>query len=170
MPARLLIAYATKSGATAEIADAMGQTLQAAGFTVDVLPVQQVLSLTGYSAAVVGSAVRVGKWLPQALAFLRAHQEDFRHIPTAIFTVHALWVGDDEESQRNRAAYTNPVREIVSPVTEAFFAGRIELSRLSFMERLMTRAVKAVEADRRDWEAIAAWAESLSRALGLTGD
>ena len=44
---RVLIAYATKYGATAEIAEKVGQVLTEAGFEADVRPVDQVADLAG---------------------------------------------------------------------------------------------------------------------------
>ncbi|MGE5530648.1 MAG: flavodoxin domain-containing protein [Bacteroidota bacterium] len=167
MAGRVLVAYASKSGTTAEVAEAIAEALRAQKLSVDTLPVDSVAGLSEYSAVVLGSGVRIGKWLPQALAFARKHQSALATLPVAIFTVHMLAVGADEESRQHREAYTAAVRDIVRPRAEAFFAGRIEMSRLSLVERLMTKAVKAPEADDRDWTAIRQWSEGLPEKLGL---
>ena len=168
METRILVAYASKSGTAAEVAQAVGRALPGKSVAVDVRPAQEVSSLDGYQAVVIGSGVRLGRWLPQAVEFVRKHEAQLRQVSTALFTVHMLWIDDSETSRRNRQAYSAPVREIITPKTEAFFAGRIEMARLSFMERVMTKAVRAPEADSRDRDAIRAWAEGLLSALGST--
>lgn len=66
-----------------------------------------------------------------------------------------------------RSTYTAPVRQMQPPAAEAFFAGKMELARLSFFERTLSKAMKAVDEDRRDWKQINAWTESLPTTLGL---
>ena len=60
MDRQVLMTYATKHGATAEIAEKVGQVLSEAGLHTDVLPVDRVGDLTPYSAVILGSAVYVG--------------------------------------------------------------------------------------------------------------
>jgi menaquinone-dependent protoporphyrinogen oxidase len=61
MDIQVLVAYATKYGATAEIAEKIGQVLHQAGLRTDVLPADRVSDLTPYNAVVLGSAVYVGQ-------------------------------------------------------------------------------------------------------------
>ena len=68
---RVLVAYGTKHGATAEIAQAIGSTLRAAGLEVDTLSARRVRSLEPYRAVVLGSAVYAGRWRRDALRTLR---------------------------------------------------------------------------------------------------
>ncbi len=75
MENRILIAYATKAGSTAGIAQRVGEVLARRGTVVDVLPVAKVGDLAPYRAVVLGSAIRLGKLLPEAMAFIELHQE-----------------------------------------------------------------------------------------------
>lgn len=59
MNERILVAYATKAGSTAEVAEVIGQVLRETGATVDVLPARAVEDLTPYRAVIIGSAVRM---------------------------------------------------------------------------------------------------------------
>ncbi len=61
MDVQVLVAFATKYGATAEIADKIGQVLRESGLPADVLPVDSVGDLTRYDAVVLGSAVYAGR-------------------------------------------------------------------------------------------------------------
>ena len=168
MDSKILIAYASKCGSTGEVAQAIGQSLCDKGALVDVRPVKAVTSVDGYRAILVGSAIRMGQWLPEAVDFLKKNQVRLSQMPTAFFTVHMRNVDDSPESQAARAAYVAPVRQLVAPSAEAFFAGKIELARMSLFDRLITQAIKSKEEDLRDWAKIRAWAQGLPLALKLT--
>jgi menaquinone-dependent protoporphyrinogen oxidase len=157
----ILIAYATRAGSTAEIAAALGETLAERGFSVEVKPVKKVSSLDGYQAVILGSAIRMGNWLPEMVKFIQSNQSALNGLPTALFTVHMLNTGDDEASQAARAAYTAPIRALLPDAPEVFFTGVMDFSRLSFLDRFIASLVKAVESDQRDWNAIRRWAETV---------
>jgi len=158
---KVLIAYASKCGSTGEVAAAIAEELTARGKAVDVRLVQNVSTLNGYQAVIVGSAIRMGQWLPEAVEFVETHQQALRQLPTAFFTVHMMNLGDDETSRKNRLAYLDPVRKIMTPQQEVFFAGKMDMARLSFLDRLIAKAVKATDADLRDWQAIRNWAQTI---------
>ena len=67
--------YATKYGATAEIAEKIGQVLCQAGFHSDVLPMDRVSNLSSYKAVVLGSAVYMDRWRKEATKFLKANEK-----------------------------------------------------------------------------------------------
>lgn len=165
MTNRILVAYATRAGSTIEVAAAIGEALSQRGFSVDVKPVKEKPSVDGYQAVVVGSAIRMGSWLPEAVNFIKDNQAQLSRIPTAIFTVHMLNRGEDETSRQARQAYTAAVRQVLSPVDEAFFSGKMDYSRLSFLDRTIAKAVEkqtdSRAGDFRDWEKIRSWAQEL---------
>jgi menaquinone-dependent protoporphyrinogen oxidase len=158
---KVLVAYASKCGSTGEVAEAIARELVARGKAVDVRLAQNVSSLNGYQAVIVGSAIRMGNWLPEAVKFVETHQQVLRQLPTAFFTVHMMNLGDDETSRKNRLAYLDPVRKIMTPQQKVFFAGKMDLARLSFLDRFIAKAVKAADADLRDWQAIRGWAKQI---------
>ena len=59
--ARILVAYASKKGSTAEIAQAIGKEIRAAGHLVDVTEMKSVSSLESYNAVVIGAPFYMGK-------------------------------------------------------------------------------------------------------------
>lgn len=166
MNQRILVTYATKAGSTVEVAAAIGETLTARGFSVDVRPVKEKPSLDGYSAVVMGSAIRIGGWLPEALDFIRKNQARLNQLPVALYTVHMLNCGEDEASRAARTAYTAPVRALLPNAPEAFFAGKMDYSTLSFVDRLLAKAVEKQTnnppGDFRDWTKIRAWAQTMA--------
>jgi len=74
-------------------------------------------------------------------------------------------LGETPEAQAERLKYTAAARAAVTPMEEAFFAGRVDPSRLNLLERLVVRVVGSPIADLRDWSAIDAWADGLAGRL-----
>src|SRR6188474_3367301 len=110
MSNRVLLTYATRTRSTAEVADVISAVLARHGFDVDVKSVKEKPSLEGYHEVILGSAIRMGEWLPEMLEFIRTNQAKLSQIPTAIFTVQMLNTGKDNASRGAKNAYTIPVR------------------------------------------------------------
>jgi len=167
MSNKILVAYASRTGSTAEVAEAIGQTLVESGVQVDVLPMQDIKDLAPYQAVVAGSAIRGGKWLPEAMQFMQTHQAALAQKPFAAFLVcMTLAMPSADKYREHVATWLEPVRALVKPVSEGLFAGALDISKIpSFSDRLKFRlsVVFGVwsEGDHRDWNAIRAWAESL---------
>jgi menaquinone-dependent protoporphyrinogen oxidase len=170
MNQRILITYATRAGATAEVAAAIAEVLSARGFTADVRPVKDKPSIEGYQAVVVGSAIRMSSWLPEAVDFVKTHRTQLSRVPTAFFTVHMLNRGDSEASRQARQAYTAAVRQIAAPTYQIFFEGSMDYDKLKFLDRTLAKAVEkqsdAREGDFRDWDKIRAWARAIFAEAG----
>lgn len=158
---RILVTYATRAGSTAGIATVIAETMAARGYSVDLKPVSEKPDLTGYAAVVIGSAIRMGHWLPEAVDFVKTHQTDLNAVPVALFTVHMLNTGDDEASRTGRLAYLNDIRPLLPGAEEVYFTGAMDFERLSFLDRLIAKMVGAIEEDRRDWGAIKQWARTV---------
>lgn len=164
---RILVTYASRSGSTAEIAEAVGKALTQNGTSVDVLPMQDVKNLSGYRAVVAGSAIRGSKWLPEAMQFLQVHRSELAKKPFATFTACiTLAMSNREQYRQAVAGWLAPVRAEVQPVSEGLFAGMLDFAKLPLtFDTLKLRLVVALgifpKDDRRDWNAIRSWAESL---------
>ncbi len=165
MTARILVAYASYTGSTAGVAEAIGKQLAAGDMTVDVRRVEDATDLNGYSGVVVGSAIHSGRWLPGAVGFVQSHRDRLRQLPTAYFLVCLMAANDTEENRRVVATFLEPVRTLVEPVAEGRFAGYLWYDKYSFVEglgmRIFARTQKLSEGDYRDWDAIRAWADSI---------
>jgi len=154
---RILITYATRAGSTVEIAVVIGKSLSEKGFCVDVEPFEGSPSPKDYRAVIMGSAIRMGSWLPEAIAFVEENQGDLNSKPVALFTVHMLNTGEDEVSLANRHAYAEKVRHLLKDPEETYFEGNMDFSRLSLIDQMIARMVKPIETDNRDWESIRSW-------------
>jgi menaquinone-dependent protoporphyrinogen oxidase len=153
----VLVTYATRAGSTAEIAAAIGESLSQRGLAVDVKAIKEMPELNGYQTVIVGSPIRMGKWLPEAVKFIETNQAALGQRDVALFTVHMLNTGDDEDSRAGRQAYLDSVRPLLNGVEEAYFAGKMDFSRLSFLDRFIAKMVGSVESDNRDWDKIRGW-------------
>jgi menaquinone-dependent protoporphyrinogen oxidase len=80
----ILVAYASKHGATREIVERIAQTLTTAGQEAEARPVREAQDLDGYDAVVIGSAAYHGHWLKEAVEFVRRNQ--------AILTDRPVWL------------------------------------------------------------------------------
>lgn len=167
--ADVLVTYASRAGSTVEIAAAIHQTLADSGLTVDLRPMQAVDDLTPYRAVVAGSAVRMDKWLPEAMQFVERHQRALSQKPFAAFVV-CLALAARNERRREQAlatasGYLHPVRARVPTVSEGLFAGVLDLRKLPLVYRVpfsvLTLAGIFKEGDYRDWDAIRHWADRL---------
>ena len=75
---QILIAVASKHGSTDEIANAIGTELSTLGLDVSVVPVQDVDTIKGYDAVVLGSAIHMGRWMKPAKDFVFPRGSDTR--------------------------------------------------------------------------------------------
>ena len=165
MSNRILVIFAGRTGSTAEVANIINEVLASRGYSVDLKSVKEKPSVEGYRAIIMGSAIRVGGWLPEMLEFIKTNQKTLKQTPTAIFTVHMLNLGTDNVSQAARKAYTVPVWKMLTPAHEAFFAGKLDPEKLSFGDRLLFRIIAGEKGqkvgDFRDWDQIRNWAQSI---------
>lgn len=161
MSNRILVVYATKAGSTAEIAAKIGEHLSERGFNVDVVNVKSKPDPKDYQAVILGSCIRMGGWLPEMMDYIKANQVALNATQTALFTVHMLNAGDDAASIAARTAYMDKVRTLIPGTEEVYFLGSMDFSKLSMLDRFISKMVKSVESDQRDWDKIKNWSETL---------
>lgn len=167
MDTRVLVGYATKYGATAEIADKIGEVIFQAGMQTDVLPTDRVSNLTPYKAIVLGSAVYVGQWRKEAAAFLEANEKTLAKLPVWFFSSGPTGTGDPVQLMQGWRfpEAQQPIADRIQPRDIAFFHGVLDLTKLSLAEKLLIKGIKAPVGDFRDWDAITAWAIGIAEAL-----
>lgn len=171
MSNKILVTYATCTGSTVGVAEAIGATLSEGGLTVDVLPMKEVKDLTSYRAVVAGSAIQNKLWLPEAVDFIRANRAELSRKPFATFLVCMTLAMKNGENYRPVVAeFLAPVRALVRPVSEGLFAGRLDISKVpTLKDRVLFRLSVLfgvwTEGDHRNWKAIRDWAENLAPRL-----
>jgi menaquinone-dependent protoporphyrinogen oxidase len=168
MDNRILVAYATRAGSTIKVAETIGEALNDAGATVDVQNVKNVNDISPYSAVVLGSAVRAGKWMSEAVKFVKTYEESLSQMPVAYFVVCLTMKEDTAEKRKEVLAYLDPIKEQtpqVQPIDVGLFAGAFDMSKLSFLFRLVMKSMKASEGDFRDLKAVRKWTRGIADKL-----
>jgi menaquinone-dependent protoporphyrinogen oxidase len=167
MEKRILVTYASMAGSTAGVAEAIGKSLSEGGAQVDVLPMKKVNDITPYQAVVAGSAIHGQKWLPEAIQFVEDHQSELSSKPFASFMVCiTLSMANSGQYLEGIKDWMSPVRNLVRPVSEGYFAGALDFSKLPVsFNTLAMRFVVLIgvwkNGDHRDWKVINNWAQSL---------
>ncbi|HEX2908904.1 MAG TPA: flavodoxin domain-containing protein [Phototrophicaceae bacterium] len=162
----ILVTYASRTGTTVGVAEAIGKTLAESGAQVEVRPMQEVKDLAAYGAVVAGSAIQAGQWLPEAMQFMQTHRAALSQKPFAAFLVCMTLAMNNEKAREIVPEWMQPVRALVKPISEGYFAGRLDISKVpSFSERLKFRISVLLgvwtASDHRNWEAIQTWAKNL---------
>jgi menaquinone-dependent protoporphyrinogen oxidase len=163
----VLVAVASRHGATREIAEAIGRELTAAGVAADVRAVEDVEDLEGYTAIVLGSAVYVGSWLQPATAFAVRHGDRLRRLHTWLFSSGPI--GDPPHPADEHALQIDEVLAETGAREHRVFTGRLDKHLLGFGEWAVVLAVRAPKGDFRDWEAIDDWSRGIAAAIRGTG-
>ena len=164
---KVLVAYGTKYGATAEIAEKIGQVLDQEGLVAEVLSAERAGDLASYQAVVLGSAVYIGQWRKEAATFLEANAEQLAERPVWLSSSGPTGEGDPVLLGKGWAfpEGLQSIADGIQPRDTAVFSGVMDLDKASFLEKLIVKLIKTPVGDFRDWDAIAAWAQSIADAL-----
>ena len=160
----ILVTYATKYGATAEIAEKIGEVLRQSGLPTDVLPVKEVGDLTPYTAVILGSAVYIGKWRKEAVKFLKANEQELAERDVWLFSSGPTGEGDPVELLQGwrLPEAQQPIADRIRPHDITVFHGALNMRKLNFIEKQMIKTVEAPVGDFRDWEIITDWATAVA--------
>ena len=167
---KILVAYATNSGSTADAARAVGEELGKEGIPVEVRRVEEVTDVSPYSAVVVSAPMIMG-WHRAAIKFIQKHQRELSRVPVAyFFTARSLTRLDETNVEgvpvsvdptlskppvdphrltfrENYATVRNYLRPAlraapsVKPVSAAFFCGVLSMAGLKWFQTLFVLLV-----------------------------
>jgi menaquinone-dependent protoporphyrinogen oxidase len=162
---KILVAYDTKYGSTATVAERIGDVLCEEGFRVDIRLARHVPTeeLDGYDAAIIGSAIIMEKWLPGALKLLKKGESILAGKQVAYFIVCMSMRDESEESvARVTEHYIQPILEEfpgISPAVDAGkFAGVADYETMYPVDRFLMKLIGAEEGDWRNFDKVGAWA------------
>jgi menaquinone-dependent protoporphyrinogen oxidase len=176
----ILVAYASKHGATAGIAERIARTLERPGLDVTLKPAEEAGAIDGYDAFVVGSAAYMGGWMGEATTFVRRHRELLARQPVWLFSSGPVGCEPLDAKGRDVVKASEPkefeefARTIRPRGMRVFFgAYDPEAPPVGVAEGLMARFMRVAPAvrnalpagDFRDWPTIEAWAETIARDL-----
>ena len=169
MTAPVLVSYATRSGSTAEVAEAVGAALHAEGILADVLPMQSVQSLEGRASLILGAPLYIGRFPREFHQFVELHQPALKTLRPWVFVLGPTRsVPADFEAASHQAAKQLERYGWLHPAEVHILGGRFDVrlmpSPFSFINRLPIPALSRIPTtDIRDWVEIRAW----SRAVAL---
>ncbi|MBU4226914.1 hypothetical protein KJ987_01510 [bacterium] len=171
MSTQVLVTYATKYGATAEIAEKIGQVLSQAGLRTDVLPTGRVSNLSPYKAVILGSAVYIGQWRKEASTFLKANEKVLVEQLVWLFSSGPTGEGNPVKLAEGWQFPKNlqSITKNIKPRDIKLFHGNVDMKKLNFIHKFMTKKVEAPLGDFRDWDAITSWATAIANALKEAG-
>lgn len=167
MSKKILVTYASRTGSTAQIAEAICKTLVQNGEETDLLPIQDVNDLSAYHVVIIGSPIRKSRWLPEAMQFLQTHRAELARKRIATFTVCITMAMPNAEHYQDAVReWIAPVRAMAQPVSEGLFAGKLDFNKLPWtLDTLLFRVTVALgilpKGDHRDWIAVHTWAQGL---------
>ena len=166
MTSHVLIVYGTRTGATAEVAEALGEVVRQQGMTVEVRPAKEVRTLPADAAVVVGAPLYMGKWHRDARRFLKRHRRALQDRPVAIFALGPFedkpdhWDGARDQLAKALAKFPG-----LDPLDTKLFGGRFDMSKLGFPFTVLPALQEVPPSDLRDWDEVRAWGEVLAQRL-----
>jgi menaquinone-dependent protoporphyrinogen oxidase len=157
---RVLVAFASKMGSTKGIADAVGEELRRHGLAVDVRNVREVSSLGDYQAVVLGSAVYLGRWRPEAARFVRQHIPELTKVRVWLF--ESGWIGERSEGLVATAGGLDRAQQVGASVP-AVFGGCLDPALATGpIDRVVA---KRKSGDFRNWDDVRAWTTTIADVL-----
>jgi menaquinone-dependent protoporphyrinogen oxidase len=173
---KVLVAYATRHGATAGIAERVAAAPTAAGLSAEARPVEEVRDVGPYDAVVLGGAAYMFHWLKPAVAFARRHRKQLAARPVWLFSSGRLGTDLVDKHGKNVLETSRPKEfaELTKPLHprgEQVFFGAYDpdappVGLGEWFVQHMPAARAALPADDfRDWPAIEAWAAQIAAEL-----
>ena len=179
----MLIAYGSRWGSTEEIAGRLAEFLGEEGVEADTLDVKgdrHWPSLEGYDGVIVGSSVKITKWMREPLQFLRRKAGELRGKPLALF-VSCISLLTDPEYARTDLLEKVAESSGVEPALMEAFGPVIDMgpgSRMGFLDKKIAQSVmlglskeKGLEFDAdgrndlRDWGRVEEFARGFAEVL-----
>jgi menaquinone-dependent protoporphyrinogen oxidase len=176
---KVLVAFGTKYGSTAEVAEEIAKVLRREGAeaTVRDLRAKVPVDIEGFDIVVIGSGIIAGSWTPEAMRFLEAVRDARSGMSVALFACCGDIVLKRSPLEECRKRYLVDVASrmgISEPLSLGLFGGVLDFERYGFLVKAVLRgARKNIEAqgvdlsrpyDLRNWDEIDDWARSLLQA------
>ncbi len=165
---KILIAYASNSGSTAEVATAIGEALCEEGNTVETKWIKNVKAIDNYDAVIIGSPILYENWMPEAREFVKNNQNILKNMPVSYFITCMAMSRKEEAGLQQAIEYSDKLIALVpqvKPISVGRFAGVLDYSKIPFFTSILVKVVmashKVKEGDYRDWNAIRSWAKSI---------
>ena len=161
----VLVAYASKRGSTAEIAETIAATLRREGLGVCLERAEDVQSLDPYDAVILGSAVYMKRWRGDARHFLKKHRKALKQTPFWVFSSGPVGDPAKDNPEWNEPPKIAEKVEELGGREHVVFGGRLPAEPQGFMEKAMVEGTPRELRDRRDWGEIRDWSHQIAAQL-----
>ena len=162
----ILVTYATTHGSTAEVAEAIAETLRGKDLEVEVLNVKKVRRLDSYNAVVLGIPLYMFRFHGHARNFISKHETALKSKPVAMFVLGPLHNTEKEwNDARGHLDKSMAKYPWLKPVSVELLGGKFDASNLRMPYKLLPALKQMGEGDIRDWDGIRDWAASLPSLL-----
>jgi menaquinone-dependent protoporphyrinogen oxidase len=151
---RVLVAFDTRDGQSAEIASRISGNLQQKELNVSCLNLKKVQgSVDMYDGAIFGGPVRFGKHSSALVDFVRRNKKTLQGMPTAFFSVSLAQAGNERERDLASGYIKDFVENVgFQPTISKPIAGALRFPRyntfLKWLMRLKTGAFLAMRSKR----------------------
>jgi menaquinone-dependent protoporphyrinogen oxidase len=164
---RTLVTYASRYGSTKEIAERIAKILEREGIATTVLAAQDVRSIATFEAVVIGSAVYGGVWLPEAKDFIERFQKELAAKEVWVFSSGPATHDDPVKILGGWHSPENLKESLaaIRPQATALFSGKIDATKLSAQDYLVSNSLRGTSGDYRNWPVIEGWAEEIALVL-----
>ncbi|MER5942035.1 flavodoxin domain-containing protein [Streptomyces sp. NPDC001928] len=162
MTGKVLVAYGTTNGSTAQIAETIADVLRKDGLRADALPARTVTGVSSYDAVVVGGGLYAGRWHKDARRFVRRHGRALTGRPLWLFSSGPL---DPSASERDIQPVPG-VKKVMARLDareHITFGGCLEEGAKGWVAGMILRSGKG--GDFRDFTAIEEWAGRVATEL-----
>jgi menaquinone-dependent protoporphyrinogen oxidase len=155
MHSNVLVAYATRTGSTKEVAQAIAEVLRSHEISVDLQSAENVSSIEPNDAVVIAVPLYMGKFHKDVRRFLSAHRAALAKTPVALFVLGPVqkeekdWIGAKQqlEKELNNFGW-------LSPIAQHIVGGRFDPARMGFPFNLIPAMRKMPASDVLDWDLI----------------
>ena len=169
---KVLVAYASRHGSTAGIAERIAAHLTTAGVEAEARPTSEVKDIDQYDAFIVGAAAYMFHWLKDATRFAKRHKKVLASRPLWLFSSGPLGTDTvdadgNDVLESSRPKEFDELSELLQPRDERVFFGAWDpdappVGAAEHLMRLAPAGKTALPAgDFRDWDAIDAWAQEI---------
>lgn len=167
---RIAVAVASKHGATKEIGHAVVERLRERGHDVSEhdMASTSAQDLDDAQVLVLGGAVYFGRWPNEANELVDELADRVDGRPVWLFSSGPVAHDGEPASVEESTIAIDGTMEALSAREHVMFGGRLDKNELSFVERAVARALRAPDADTRDWDVIRAWADKIDGALAAS--
>ena len=165
---KVLIAVASKHGSTREIAEVIAEVLRAESLDVDLRDLREdgeIGEISRYDAVVLGSAIYMGNWMPEAKHFAETHRAELARMPVWLFSSGPL--GDANALPKPDYTLLEAPLGDVKVRDHKVFVGKLDPALLGLGEKLMAKVVKVPAGDFRYWVEIREWASGVAGELSV---